>query len=141
MISTRIGDAARLVNREVKGLVEFHGARQVGLRPCALRPNRLFARGDRVEIVAVTVQRGLRRRMALDRDAHPGQIAKLRRRHQGHADRAVRRHLQRPVGDQPRHRLAHRHDGDAEHIGRRAQRQFLARREPARTISRSASFA
>jgi len=69
--------------------------------------------------------------MALDGDAHLGEIAKLLSRHQRHAHSAVRRHLQRLVGDQPRHRLAYRHDGDAEHIGGRPQRQLFARREPA----------
>ncbi len=85
---------------------------------------------ERDKVALVTVHGSLRCRVALDRDAHLGEVAKLRRRHQGHADRAVRRHFERSVGDEPRHRFAHRHDGDAEHIGRRAQRQFFARREP-----------
>ena len=121
----------RLVDREMKGLVEFDRARQIGRRRLALRPHRLFRARDRTQVAVVAMQRRLRRRMALDGDAHLGQVAKLRRRHQRHAHRAVRRHLQRLVGDQPRHRLAHRHDGDAEHVGRRAQRQFFARRQPA----------
>jgi hypothetical protein len=70
--------------------------------------------------------------MPLDRDPHFGQIAELRRRHQRHAHRTVRRDFQRPVGDEPRHRLSHRHDGDAKYIGGRPQRQFFARRKPAR---------
>ena len=46
------------------------------------------------------------------------------------ANHYVHGELDRVGLDQPRHRLAYRHDGDAEHIGRRAQRQFFARRKP-----------
>jgi len=83
------------------------------------------------QIVVVPVLGRFGRRVPLDRNPRSGQIAELRRRHHRHAHCAVRRHFQRPVGNQPRHRFAHRHDGDTKDVGRRPQRQLFARSEPA----------
>ena len=55
----------RFVNREMKTLVEFDRARQVGRRQFALGAHRLFGARDRQQIVVVAIQRGLPRRMAL----------------------------------------------------------------------------
>src|SRR6202047_1300606 len=58
----------RFIDREVKRLVEFDGARQVRLLRQAPRPHLLFRARDRLQIVVGTVLGRLRGRMALDRD-------------------------------------------------------------------------
>jgi hypothetical protein len=56
---------------------------------------------------------------------------KVRGAHQRHGDRLLRLYLQRALGGEARHRLAHRHDRNAERLGHRAQRQLVPRREAA----------
>src|SRR5450631_446768 len=52
-----------LINRKMKGLVEFDRARQIGRGGLALRLHRFFCARDRYKVAAVPMECGLRRGM------------------------------------------------------------------------------